>query len=484
MSYQTKYLKYKEKYLKLKKEIKIQEGGIFIADDALVVGASIAATAMILGKRASQCSSEGPQKELARQQLKKMVDDNPVIFQSAALQPIVNSLRQDFIKNKDAILEDLKAGKQHLSSNIKVFQFKDALQKYKRENGNSRFARVLTGAVADNRTPEQQVADNIISSFDCLCNPKGSALNVTTQAVGYIGNALTKSTYLGHVSDPKSLNDYLYDLLNIVNIKGGLSLDSVLLYEHGRVYSKVLACIPKIQKNHDKIDKIDIVDSIPPEYTQLQQGGNIQNENIQDGGNLYNLYGKYIFFYSSEVLDQKSNNWFTKTEYWNLPKVGPAIFNLSSNKAVSNSVNLSLDSITNQMGPTAWYFYLENAMIMSGSTDSYLKNNSGFKVFGGEKAKLIESIDPESKIDTVKFLKNSILDAVNPELFGQFIYINCFMNLIPEYNNRKAIKNITLGEINIDGNNCAFNVENFKVNEDDTITLKIKENGTQCLNKK
>jgi hypothetical protein len=466
MSYQTKYLKYKEKYLKLKKE---QEGGSS-GVDAAIVGSIV--TAMILGKRASQCSSEGPQKELARQQLKKMVDDNPVIFQSAALQPIVNSLRQDFIKNKDAILEDLKVGKQHLSSNIKVFQFKDALQKYKRENGNSRFARVLTGAVADNRTPEQQVADNIISSFDCLCNPKGSALNVTNQLIGSIGNVFIKNLYSGHVSDPNTLNNYLYDLLAIVKRKVNLlDLNSVLLYESGKAYSKILACIPNIQKdtNFEK--------TFAPVFVTAEQIGG----DIQDGGYGGYFSGKYIFFYNSNKVIDQQKSWLTGTKYWDLPKKdnNTAIFNLST----EGNVNLSLDTITTQMGNSAWYFYLENPTLLSSNTHHYLKNNHGLTESGSSPI-LIAEIDPESKMDTVEFLKKSILDAVNPELFGQFIYINCFMNLIPEYNNRKAIKNITLGDINIDGNNCTFNVENFKVNEDDTITLKIKENGTQCLNKK
>lgn len=463
MSYQTKYLKYKEKYLKLKKEIEIQEGGLTGLDET-ATGLIIAG--LIIAHRSYNCPSSDSEKNKKRNTLRlqfKEIKDSPVF--GVIKQKLINEFGNKI--TDETFIAKLVNNNQIISTSVKAFEFKDALQKWKYQNP-FRAVSNLTGAF---RSDKINNVNAMIRDFDCLCNQTESTFSVIGQTANYLGNVFTKSTYLGHVYQPNLLIEQLYGLLTLVNeqfnynftlqnlsrIKdpnNQATFNSILLYEHGRAYSKVLI-------NFMNVYNIKVNDPSPIDYTgpisidDLNSRSNGLSD--QKGGNLYTNYGKYIFFYNSKDVQAQKEN---LSGYWFIPTntKGETFtdINLSSNKLISllgswasselkKSYNLSLDVITDQIKshkvgsyfsnsytPDSYYYYLEDI------NDDLRKNvslTSSLTSFGTPSKKFSKDIK-----DEILRYKLKILDLVNPKLYGSNIYINCFIDLIPGLGSEVPIK--------------------------------------------
>jgi hypothetical protein len=589
MSYQTKYLKYKEKYLKLKKEQENKEGGAATGvGEVIALGTFVAFVAgvsatLIATKRAFNCpigstfdegeKKRNPLRKDLRETVKRLIRNDKDGSFIAALQPIINKLTIDYNKNKETILNNLKSNpeKQYLSKNIKIYEIKNALQNFQTSSFKKFIGARTRGTLLDSRDQSQKDVDNIISSIDCLCNPSSFK---TFSVVGQVGNIIVntgvKTIYLGHVpiANQRELKLTMFQLLNIVNQKFknintiynseimlNEPFNSVLLYEHGRLVSKVLANFLNLDKYTMKDDK---------EQTQISEEENIDkidNKSTiggnQEGGNLYkNKYGKYIFFYNSFNV-KIAKDTFSGGTYWTIPLptnnmeyykakilsingdinitnkkeelskiIDPRVFiqeyNITSNKLAwitsgrekegekeeKQIFSLSLDQLTDQIGDdkqninNAWYYYLDN---INNPLSKNIDNIRYMRNFSEDNSKKITdyiNYSPTDQknvkmIDNVEFLKNSILELVNPDLFGEFMYINCFVDLIPKYSdendkysseNKKYIED-TEGVLNVDniiinGNKCNFKVKGYKLNNDDTLEILLKEDKPFCIKPK
>jgi len=429
MDFHSKYLKYKNKYLQLKqlKELHEKKGGDINSILAL------AAVSLLVAKRYLSCPSKEEDKNKIREDIKRWINDDKII-NSDALKDVIAKLREDYNKNKKQILDDVNSGKQHLSSNIKIFEFKDALQKFQTATWKRIISKAVDATGITNAREETSFnVDKIIGSIDCVCNPSYfKTFNLFAQAGNSVTNSLKKSIYLSHVSHEKTLVSYLVNLLNLANKAmdpNKKTFNSVLLYEHGKIVSKILANLINLDKY--KIEEDIIHPNIGDPILEQHGGDGEDNINTQDGGNLYTQFGIYIFFYNSSTLNQeKSKPKHTMIKYWALP-FNPsdefhADYNLTSNKLDThgNSRMLSLDSITDQLGTDSWYYYFDgkdNALFQNVSKLSSLFTFSPAK-------KQFDNQNGDFDI-----IKNEILTEINPELAGQYIYINCFLDLIPEY---------------------------------------------------